>query len=108
MPVYEWQCPICAELFEQIMTVGEYAARSHNWTCTCDGIPHRMNRRFSFSPIPPFTPHHNASTGQWVNNMAELKSQMARASDAATARTGIPHNFQPTETGDLTPPTLLN
>lgn len=48
-----------------------------------------------FSVHRGFQEHFNHSVGRFVNTERELKSELSRASEEYTARTGVPANFQP-------------
>lgn len=57
-----------------------------------------MRRDYSsISVIKPFTPHYNHSVGKYVRTAGEFKSELTRASDAHSERTGIDHDFRPIE-----------
>ena len=45
-------------------------------------------------------PHYNSSVGAYVTSMSDLSDRMKIASDAATERTGIPHDFRPVDPRD--------
>lgn len=45
--------------------------------------------------------HLSPTTGQYVRNERDFKDQLKAISDAATERTGIPHNYVPTDPRDM-------
>lgn len=65
--------------------------------CQCGGT---YSRRYSFSVSRGFTPHYNHSVGKYVNNYQEFKDELSRASESASERLGIEHNFQPIDGTD--------
>lgn len=44
-----------------------------------------------------FQPHFNHSVGKFVNNKREFSDELKRASESASLRTGIDHNYKPIE-----------
>jgi hypothetical protein len=57
-------------------------------------------RRFSFSTVPSFKDGYCVTTGSYVKNERDFITQLDRASDAATARNGIPHRYRPVDLRD--------
>lgn len=104
--LYTYACP----------THGEFscAERADSTLCHINmSCPHRAQRRWGFSVGPSFQPHFNSSIGAPVSSRAELKSELARASEAASAPTTNyladgtpvtverpPHHFVPVDPRD--------
>lgn len=105
MPTYDYKCPECGAADSVTMPIADYDP-DHFLVCVCTDPPTVMARRYSFLPAEMFVDHYNNSVGSYVTSMSDLKSKMSRASDEATARTGIPHNFSPVELRDIKPPEL--
>lgn len=60
-----------------------------------------MRRDYSSIAVSKsFKPHFNHSVGKYVRNNAEFRSELSRASDRASERTGIDHNYKPIDAGD--------
>ncbi len=93
MPIYEYRCQKCNAVIDS-------TTRADAVPCEACGHP-RALRRFSFSHKPDMPAHFNPSTGTYVNNEAKFRDDLKRASDAATERTGITHNFTPTDPRDM-------
>lgn len=94
MPVYEWRCKSCGTISASLI----YGTIPPCEVCSLSTS--RMVRRYSFHTITSFQPHFNASLGRWVTSQADFNEGLKHASEAATARTGIPHNFTPAESAD--------
>jgi DNA-directed RNA polymerase subunit RPC12/RpoP len=92
----------------------EYAYR-----CTVCGKPHGSQSRsphpcpfcgasarrlWSFNARPSMPDHFNHSLGRYVTNQRDLGDGFKRASDEASERMGIEHNFQPIDRADMADP----
>lgn len=62
-----------------------------------DGI---MRRVFSFNVQPAMQEHFNPSVGTVVSSKRQHADLLKRQSEAATIRTGIPHNYVPVDPAD--------
>lgn len=112
MPTYTFRCNVCSDEFDTHMTFEEYtrfkfssmsprecmAMDEDDNSINCIGIYERVISSPSFHR--GFQSGYNPSVGQFVSNSGEFQSSLSRASDEATARTGIPHNFQPIDPRD--------
>lgn len=91
MTLYEYRCQDCGhrvlsdECADEICTV-------------CCGA--RGQRIWSFSNATIMHEHMNTTLGEPVSSMRQFKDGLKRKSEEATARTGIPHNFQPIDPTD--------
>lgn len=95
MPLYEYRCPQC-----DTRTTSTTRADRVTRVCLSCGYSGPHQRVFSFSFKPLLHSHFNHTTGTMISDMKQMRSELSRASDAATEQTGIPHNFQPLEPGD--------
>lgn len=95
MPVYEYKCPEC-------QTRATLPHRANRFTVDCAGCGtmREYKRVFSFSSPEMMHQHFNVTVGKPISDMAQFKSELARASEAAEARTGIPCNYQPIDMAD--------
>lgn len=93
MPIYEFKCKNCGQGYQASVRTLAYPEK----TCTCGG---EIKRVFSFSIRRSMPEHFNTSTGTYVSNERALKDDFKRLSDAATERTGIPHNYVPIDPQD--------
>ena len=117
MPQYVYRCPDHGE-FEVYFDFGEQpsevecgravhsgpgslcsmeCASTGFMDCRCD---HPAKRIFSFTMATVMQEHFDVSTGKVVSDPRQLKNEFRRASEEATERTGIPHNFQPVDMSD--------
>lgn len=90
MPLYEYRCPN-SHIFDTQL-------RADHVKCDCGELAKRI---FGFAYKAPMQAHFNPSTNQYVTNESQFKDQLKQASDAATERTGITHNFVPTDPRDM-------
>lgn len=102
MPAYEHRCRVCRATITTVCGHDERDALTDT-ACHTPDCPGTLKRVFSFSAPEMFEPHWNASVGKYVTSKSELKSELARASEAATARTGVEHNFSLIDTHDVRP-----
>lgn len=92
MPLYEYHCDYCGHHTDSLL-------RGDSIFCSICGKDAR--RIFSFSYKPDIPEHISSTTGQPVHGTRDFKDQLKVMSDAATERTGIPHNFVPTDPTDM-------
>lgn len=90
MPLYEYQCRECGR--DKYTTTRQIPS-----PCSCGGVYRRV---FSFSYHAPMPEHWNHAVNRPISSMAQFRSELARQSDEATQRTGIPHDFQPVDIHD--------
>lgn len=91
VPLYDFFCSECGATRRDVyQTLAETTS-----SITCSYCSARARKVLSFPGIKVFREHYNPSVGAHITSHAQFKSELSRASDAATARTGIPHNFQP-------------
>lgn len=92
MPLYDFRCDACGQLtldcYQSLATTTATIACPH-----CQGLARKI---LSFpGSIHVFREHYNPTVGAHVTSHAQFRSELQRASDRATARTGTPHNFLP-------------
>jgi putative FmdB family regulatory protein len=92
MPLYDFRCPSC---FEESTTSRSVEVNTTDKTCPSCG--ESMDRRFSSPAFHRFTEHYSPATGQFVSSPQDFREQLKRASAEATEKTGVYHNFVPTE-----------
>jgi hypothetical protein len=104
VPSYDYRCPHCSYTFTLVCSADDpdkvdFDDRRVACTpCLRDNDIHpvpRLKRVWAFNKGPSFEPHVNGATGKYTTSMAQFRSDLARASEEATKRTGIPHNYQP-------------
>lgn len=100
MPTYEYRCDDCGAERSVTMTIAKYdEIRVDILDCReCSYYMHRV-----YHPLPhtmPVEGHYNLSTGSYVSSDRDLREQLKAASDVATARTGIEHDYRPTDYRD--------
>lgn len=104
MPVYEYKCE---------------AGHRHAWNISMEdrdafiGLPclasvgemfrceFPLKRVFSFSTPRIIHAHFNPTVGKEVSSMRGFKDDLKRASEDAERRTGVPHDFQPVDLGEV-------
>lgn len=94
--MYEFRCAGCGWGGELWFGVDD--DRRHHARCPeCRG---GLRRRFGFRLAAGFEEHRNPSTGRWTTSDRQFRDDLRRASDEASAATGIDHNFQPADLRD--------
>jgi hypothetical protein len=105
VPSYEYRCNTCGDeiILHLSFTEHDELRDQGNVNCSrlpfCDGTYQQV---ISFGIIASMPEHWNPSTGNYTTSAAQFRSDLSRASDEATARTGMPHNFQPIDPYDAT------
>jgi len=92
MPIYEHRCRDCGLRF---------ISSSRDPEEECNNCQSRNTHRlFSFNPITSFQPHYSTALGRYVSTRQDFMDGLARASEHATAVTGIEHNYRPIDWQD--------
>jgi len=97
MPTYEFKCPnnhrysYTGDMDDRDLLLGE----------PCLECEEPLKRVFSFDFPQMVHEHFSVATGSVVRGAKDFKSQLKAASEAATARTGIPHNYEPMSWSEL-------
>lgn len=91
MPIFEYRC----ENGHTTDTMTRGASTE------CDVCYATAKRVFGFSYKPAMPEHFNPTTGTYVPNEQAFKDDLKRASEKATLRTGIEHNYTPTDPTDM-------
>lgn len=92
MPTYEYHCPKCGATDSVFSLIGDYDPDSKPECIHCR-VP--MGRRYS--PLPfqmGLEGHYNPTVGRYVTGRKDFDEGLKQASEAASERNGIPHNFQ--------------
>lgn len=97
MPIYEFESP-CGAFLSTSRPMNEDTLHK---TCECCGLEAR--RVFSDFAFHRFTPHYSPAVGKPVSSQKEFREDLKRASEEATLRTGMPHDFQPIDIRDHPP-----
>lgn len=106
MPIYEFKCSTCKQIYtssQRILETPTCRMRTNltdtygSCTLVCGGI---LKRVFNFNLKHSMPEHFNHSVGKHVTNESKLRDEFKRLSDAATERTGIPHNYVPVDPMD--------
>lgn len=61
-----------------------------------------IKKSYSVSVARPMPEHYNPTTGRVEHSMRSIKERLKVASDEATERTGIVHDYQPVDLRDKT------
>jgi len=102
MPVYLYVCKTCDQEFTATMTIAKFTEMTESGRLlACDDCGSALVRRYT---PPPFTlpteGHYSPTVGGYVSGDRDLREQLKAASEAASARTGIPHDFKPVDMRD--------
>lgn len=96
MPAYDYRCTACG-LVKEVVCMSGAPLKAHldqnAEPCPREMCSGTLKRRYSFRQTAPFEPHYNVSQGAYVSSRRELEDNARRASEAATARTGVDHDF---------------
>jgi predicted nucleic acid-binding Zn ribbon protein len=98
MARYGYRCPRCGNELTIRLPIEDYDP-SLPVLCTRCGDTCRR----TYQPLPfrlPTEGHWNQSVGRYVSGDREFRDELRRASDAATERTGIPHDYKPIDPRD--------
>lgn len=93
MPLYEYKCKNCNAVYESF-------TRGLEDVTPCADCATPIKRVFSVSLQTPLHDHFNHAVGKYVTGKRQLRDEFKRASDDATERTGIEHNFVPVDPHD--------
>lgn len=91
MPVYEYRCPSCGMTNRTVSPIKDYDPDAKP-----DCIDCRVQMARVFDPLPfqmPMPGHFNNSLGRYVTGKRDFQDGLKVASEEATERNGIPHNF---------------
>jgi hypothetical protein len=96
MPNYTYRCPDC---FAERMLYYPFHESDMPVFCQYEGA--QMDKVLGVNYIHSgIEPHYNSAVGAYVQNMTDLSDKMKIASDDATERLGIPHDFRPVDPRD--------
>lgn len=92
MTLYSYRCNQCKRLFNT-------EVRGDSTTCPfCDSD---APRKYSFNTSTGMKEHWNVAAGEYVSNRQQLDEAFKRQSEAASARTGIDHEFVRVDVADM-------
>ena len=103
MPSYGLRCDTCNDevTINLTFTQHDIFRASSPLPCdryrSCGGAYHQV---LSFSYRPSLREHYNPTVGQHISTSAQFRSELTRASDIQSERTGIAHNYQPIDIDD--------
>lgn len=96
--LFGYVCEGCNAEFESETSVPIGVAHPVARCPGCGGALRRM------ASMPAFKrgmeTHFNHTVGTVVSNMGQFKSELHKASDEVSERTGMEHKFEPVDTGD--------
>jgi len=103
VPSYGFRFDACEHEFTIDMTFAEHGVRKgplpSGFCVECER--HSTYRQvLSFSYRPSLREHYNPAVGQHISTDAQFRSELTRASDIQSERTGITHNYQPIDIDD--------
>lgn len=103
MPSYTYRCLVC----DRTTNTDTRADRVREHCPTC-GTVQTFKRVWGFQYHPGYSGGFNPAVGKYVTNDAALRSELSRASDEASANTGMEHRFVPIDLRDPAhrPPSL--
>lgn len=91
MPLYEFRCA-CGDILSTTRPMTADTQLKYHDACGLDA--QRIYSNFSFTR---FTEHFNPAVGKVVSSKQEFLDDLKKASEDATRKTGIEHNFVPME-----------
>lgn len=96
MPNYLYRCPWCGDEFYKYF---QFADSNTIVYCGHDGVA--CDKVLGVAAFHRAMPEHfNHSVGKYVSNEREFRDDLKRASDEASQRLGLPHNFVPIDMRD--------
>jgi len=95
VPNYEYRCPWCEGESVYYHTFEDY---DHPEYCPHDGV--LLDKVLGAYFKTPMQGGYSPSTGSYVSSERDLADQLKVASEAASNRTGISHNFVPIDMRD--------
>ena len=111
VPSYTYRCDTCDNEVDVRLTFAEHDAfnssiihevfdsdpQGFTTVGICPGVYQQV---LSFSYRPSLREHYNPTVGQHISTSAQFRSELTRASDIQSERTGIAHNYQPVDIDD--------
>lgn len=91
MPVYEYRCGQCGAGESVYSSIADYDPEAKPVCVECRVEMGRSYEPFPFRPAMP--DHFNNALGRYVTGKKDFVDGLKQASDEATARNGIPHNY---------------
>jgi hypothetical protein len=88
---YQYLCPSCGGAVIS-------NSRADGTRCPCGG---EATRDWSFGYVKPFQEHFNQSAGMYVSNERQLKDALKVASEEASHRIGMDHDYEYLSAADM-------
>ncbi len=111
MPVYEYHCLICGDVYAPFMhpdAPAKIVLDRGDTPCHTADCPGRYRRRFSFSsPADPIGDgYFDNSAGTFITSKRQLDDVNKARSAEMSERLGLEHRFVAREIGDVKPPAV--
>lgn len=97
MKLQDYKCKGCDQHFVGTHVLSEDLDKLDCPFCERRGL---IVKKFSVAVKRPMAEHFNLGTGRWETSMRSIEEHYKKASEEATERTGIPHNFKPVDLRD--------
>jgi hypothetical protein len=93
MALYEYQCRTCGQVDSITHPIEPDWNPPQNMGECPNGCGTILRRVYTLQIAKVMQEHYNSSVGKTVSSMRGYKDDLKRASEAATLKTGIPHNY---------------
>jgi hypothetical protein len=93
--LYSYRCDSCKRLF---------STEHRGDSTTCPGCKRPAVRNWSFTTSSSLKEHYNNAVGQYVSNRHEMSEALKRQGDEMSARTGLHHEYEMVDPGDMADP----
>lgn len=102
MPTYEYKCPECGNEMSAVMSISTYVSEQMDWDMpNCGQCHYQMHRVYTPLPHVMDTPgHYNLAVGAYVSSDSDLREKLKAASEQASIKTGIDHDYRPVDMRD--------
>lgn len=98
MAIQQWKCYRCECIIDVHQPVGQVPIPPEVCPdCEYDDF----GRVYNVQVVRPMHEHLNSTTGTIVSDMKGFKSDLQRKSEDAYLRTGVEHNYEPLDYGDV-------
>lgn len=96
--LYSYLCDDCGSELHDVHHTGIGMVHPTDSCPMCDGTMRRCVSQVSV--IAGMQPHFNASVGKPISSAAQFRSELSRASDEQSERTGMDHHYVPVDLAD--------
>lgn len=100
-PQYDYRCEDCGSIVTRDFREATFIAQCASMQC--DDATRMFKRTYTSAPAyrqGDIDAHFNQALGKPISSMRQFRSELSRASDDASAHTGIDHKYAPVEYGD--------